>query len=262
MNDDLAAEGEAVLAAATPGPWHASRPATVAAAHGIVICGHMPSYHPPVSGLTQGDHNAAAIVWLRNHADELLARARRAEAAEREVERLRRNIAHLCPLCSGEESVFCKVCDGTGRWDYSAAKAFRLAEALEAVEAEVARLREALDASLARRLYVEEQARQAEAEVAQLREALEASRIEHPETGDFLRGALTEAAYQRQRRPDDAEKSDADWFWVAGFILGKAVHAGPDDPHALHHLEAAAGLLANWHHHKAAALAASREDQP
>ena len=70
--------------------------------------------------------------------------------------------------------------------------------------------------------------------------------IQHPETGDFLRGALVEAAFQREAWPtQDSKKSDADWFWTVGFILGKAVHQ--EDGDALHHIEAAAGLLANWH---------------
>lgn len=71
--------------------------------------------------------------------------------------------------------------------------------------------------------------------------------IQHPETGDFLRGALVEAAYQREAWPDqDAAKGDSDWFWTLGYIVGKAVK-GDDDEARLHHIEAGAALLANWH---------------
>ena len=71
--------------------------------------------------------------------------------------------------------------------------------------------------------------------------------IQHPETGDFLRGALVEAAYQREAWPDqDEAKSDADWFWTLGYIVGKATK-GDDNEKRLHHIEAGAALLANWH---------------
>lgn len=71
--------------------------------------------------------------------------------------------------------------------------------------------------------------------------------IQHPETGDFLRGAMVEAAYQRETWPQqDRLKSNADWFWTLGYITGKAVKE-TDDEHVLHHIEAAAALLANWH---------------
>lgn len=72
--------------------------------------------------------------------------------------------------------------------------------------------------------------------------------IQHPETGDFLRGALVEAAYQREAWPDqDAAKSDSDWFWTLGYIVGKGLRPDVDDEHRLHHIEAGAALLANWH---------------
>lgn len=72
--------------------------------------------------------------------------------------------------------------------------------------------------------------------------------IDHPETGDFLRGSLVEAAYQRQQWKDtDPAKTDADWFWTLSYIAGKVLW--PDLPldKKLHRVEAAAGMLANWH---------------
>lgn len=74
------------------------------------------------------------------------------------------------------------------------------------------------------------------------------SLIQHPETGEFLRGALVEAAYQREAWPDqDEAKSDSDWFWTLGYLAGKSLRPDVDDEHRLHHIEAAAALLANWH---------------
>lgn len=71
--------------------------------------------------------------------------------------------------------------------------------------------------------------------------------IKHPETGDFLRGALVEAAYQRDVWPDqDTAKSDSDWFWTLGYIVGKVMRE-QDHGRQLHHIEAGAALLANWH---------------
>ena len=72
--------------------------------------------------------------------------------------------------------------------------------------------------------------------------------IEHPETGDFLRGAMVEAAFQRENWSQaDDDKTDADWFWLVGYLLGKALWKPGTDEHMLHHIEAAAAALANWH---------------
>lgn len=71
--------------------------------------------------------------------------------------------------------------------------------------------------------------------------------IKHPETGEFLRGAQVEAAYQRQRYPEQPSRKDAEWLGVSMFILGKILDQDTDDEHRLHHIEAAAALLANWH---------------
>lgn len=72
--------------------------------------------------------------------------------------------------------------------------------------------------------------------------------IQHPETGEFLRGAQVEAAYQRETRPNqDKEKTDATWYWTLGKIVGKSLDPHVDDFHKLHHIEAGAALLANWH---------------
>lgn len=72
--------------------------------------------------------------------------------------------------------------------------------------------------------------------------------IDHPETGEFFRGAEVEAAYQRQQwRDTDPEKSDPDWFWTLAYIAGKVLWPGISTEKKLHRIEAAAGMLANWH---------------
>ena len=67
-----------------------------------------------------------------------------------------------------------------------------------------------------------------------------------PEVLDFLKAVPIEAAHQRERwgTDHDAGKTDADWFWLVGYLAGKALHK-PEK--RLHHLITAAAALANWH---------------
>lgn len=89
---------------------------------------------------------------------------------------------------------------------------------------------------------------------ALLEEAIE-NRLGDPETEDFCKGVLLEAAHQRDRwKESDPTKTPADWFWLLGWLGGKAVH----DPHEpwdertarerrLHRIIATAAAAANWH---------------
>jgi hypothetical protein len=109
------------------------------------------------------------------------------------------------------------------------------------------------------------------AEVARL-EAL----INNPHTNDFLEAVRTEAAHQRERwaADHDAGKADADWFWLIGYLAGKALSAAEfvracedvNEPllvhgayvekqrgKALHHIITAAAALLNWHAHRTGA---------
>jgi hypothetical protein len=75
--------------------------------------------------------------------------------------------------------------------------------------------------------------------------------INSPQAGDFLRAVSTEAEHQRQRwgSGHDGGKTPADWFWLVGYLAGKALHAhaaGNTDK-ALHHTISTAAALANWH---------------
>jgi hypothetical protein len=79
------------------------------------------------------------------------------------------------------------------------------------------------------------------AEVERLR-----GELNTPEVNDFLEGVRREAAHQRARwsSAHDAGKTDADWFWLVGYLVGKALNKSEK---RLHHLITAAAALFNWH---------------
>lgn len=75
--------------------------------------------------------------------------------------------------------------------------------------------------------------------------------INTPQADDFLRAVSTEAEHQRQRwgSDHDAGKMPADWFWLVGYLGGKALHAHAvgDVTKAEHHVITTAAACANWH---------------
>ncbi len=72
-----------------------------------------------------------------------------------------------------------------------------------------------------------------------------------PELRDFGAGVTLEALHQRERwgSGHDAGKTPADWFWLVGYLAGKALHAqtSGNTEKALHHTISTAAALANWH---------------
>jgi hypothetical protein len=85
---------------------------------------------------------------------------------------------------------------------------------------------------------------------------------------DFVRAVVLEAAHQRERwgTEHDAGKTDADWFWLIGYLAGKALwnpgdmgdmvaaFVGDDAAGAkallekkLHRIITIAAAAANWH---------------
>lgn len=72
-----------------------------------------------------------------------------------------------------------------------------------------------------------------------------------PELHDFSAGVVSEAQHQRERwgSTHDAGKTPEDWFWLIGYLAGKALHAAKagDTDKALHHTISTAAALANWH---------------
>ena len=72
-----------------------------------------------------------------------------------------------------------------------------------------------------------------------------------PETVHFLEGVKRETAHQVERWGEghDLRKEPEGFFWVLGWLSGKAVHAmrAGDFEKARHHTISSAALLANWH---------------
>lgn len=75
--------------------------------------------------------------------------------------------------------------------------------------------------------------------------------INSPELENFLRAVHIEAVHQVERwgTAHDRAKRPADWFWLVGYLGGKALHSamGGDRDKALHHCVSTAAALYNWH---------------
>jgi hypothetical protein len=75
--------------------------------------------------------------------------------------------------------------------------------------------------------------------------------INSPEIEGFLRGTHLEAVHQVERwgEASDRAKRAADWFWLVGYLAGKALHAevAANREKALHHCISTAAALYNWH---------------
>ena len=133
-----------------------------------------------------------------------------------------------------------------------------LLDRAERAEAERDAAQQMSDGRLAciERMEAERDAARAEAE--RMREALNT-----PELHDFAAGVVSEAQHQRERwgAAHDAGKAPEDWFWLLGYLGGKALHAAKANnaEKALHHTISAAAALANWH---AALLGAHSEMRP
>jgi hypothetical protein len=70
-----------------------------------------------------------------------------------------------------------------------------------------------------------------------------------PELHDFAKAVVLEATHQRERWGSDhgSGKEPQDWFWVLGYLGGKALRAHSDGGNgkALHHTITVAALAAN-----------------
>lgn len=75
--------------------------------------------------------------------------------------------------------------------------------------------------------------------------------INHPSLDGFLRSTHIEAVHQIERwgQAGDRAKRPADWFWLVGYLAGKALHAActGDRDKAMHHCISSAAALYNWH---------------
>lgn len=74
--------------------------------------------------------------------------------------------------------------------------------------------------------------------------------IHTPHSDDFIQGVAIEAEFQRQKHGDeDARKDPAQWYWVVGYLAGKALYSWlrGDVEKAKHHVITTAALCSNWH---------------
>jgi hypothetical protein len=75
--------------------------------------------------------------------------------------------------------------------------------------------------------------------------------INTPEIIDFVKAVQIEAVHQRERwgSEHDEGKTPADWFWLLGYLAGKALHSAitGDRDKLLHHIITTAAACANWH---------------
>ena len=74
-----------------------------------------------------------------------------------------------------------------------------------------------------------------------------------PEIEDFDKAVPLEAVHQIEQwgAAHDAGKNPEDWFWLVGYLAGKALAAqkAGDTEKAKHHCISTAAALRNWHAH-------------
>jgi hypothetical protein len=75
--------------------------------------------------------------------------------------------------------------------------------------------------------------------------------INTPHTDDWIEAVKIEAAHQIERWGDDHDigKEATDWFWLLGWLGGKAVRAveAGEIEKAKHHTISSGAALLNWH---------------
>lgn len=73
--------------------------------------------------------------------------------------------------------------------------------------------------------------------------------INSPQIADFLEAVKLEAIHQRERwgTDHDAGKENSDWFWLIGYLAGKAIRPDATPEKMLHHIITTAAACLNWH---------------
>jgi hypothetical protein len=73
--------------------------------------------------------------------------------------------------------------------------------------------------------------------------------INTPEIEHFLQAVHNEALHQRERwdSDHDAGKEDTDWYWLIGYLAGKAIRPNQTREKVLHHIITTAAVCLNWH---------------
>lgn len=86
---------------------------------------------------------------------------------------------------------------------------------------------------------------------AQSRAATIKALTSKPEIEDFILGIKLEAHHQRARwgEAHDRGKSAENWYWLIGYLAGKALRSSIDGDRdkALHHTISSAAALLQWH---------------
>jgi hypothetical protein len=86
--------------------------------------------------------------------------------------------------------------------------------------------------------------------------------INTPQTDSFVEAVRLEAAHQQERwgAEHDAGKSPPDWFWLLGYLSGKALAAflAGNREKGMHHIVSSAACLLNWHRHATGEMTAMR----
>lgn len=86
--------------------------------------------------------------------------------------------------------------------------------------------------------------------------------INTPKTADFFEAVRLEAAHQQERWgvENDAGKTPADWYWLLGYLAGKALTAflKGDSEKGKHHIISSAAAMLNWHRHVTGEMTAMR----
>ncbi len=76
-------------------------------------------------------------------------------------------------------------------------------------------------------------------------------KLNTPEIAEFVGGVRIESAHQRERwgAAHDREKSAEHWYWLVGYLSGKALrsHIEGDLDKARHHTISSAAALFHWH---------------
>lgn len=86
--------------------------------------------------------------------------------------------------------------------------------------------------------------------------------INSPQTDNWMESVQLEAAHQQERWgvKGDVGKTPLDWFWLLGYLAGKAVAAfvAGDPSKGKHHIVSSSAMLLNWHRHVTGEITAMR----
>jgi hypothetical protein len=89
-----------------------------------------------------------------------------------------------------------------------------------------------------------------ELELLRLENARLSALVNNPQTHEFLEAVRAEAAHQVERwgEAHDRSKSSENWFWLVGYLAGKALRSAitGDKEKALHHTISSGAALAQW----------------